>query len=221
MDQPPATSAVTLADVPDPEVGLVRRTLESVVAPGATLTGEQRRGLALRARAARASDPAGHSGGDRGRASVADPLGHMAERFAVDAASIRWAWVEELERSGVPPTTYVETLGLVARLIAVDTFCVAVGIGPVDLPAARPGPPTGEIDDAAGLDGGWVPTVGRAYPPTALTLIPAEQRGMDDVHAAFYMAIPEMANLDLQRGLHRTQMELVAARTSLLNECFF
>ena len=41
------------------------------------------------------------------------------------------------------------------------------------------------------------------------------------VEAAFYLATGEMGELDVQRGLHRTQMELVAARTSLLNECFF
>jgi hypothetical protein len=44
---------------------------------------------------------------------------------------------------------------------------------------------------------------------------------MHQLQAAFYLATGEMGELDVQRGLHRTQMELVAARTSLLNECFF
>jgi len=30
-----------------------------------------------------------------------------------------------------------------------------------------------------------------------------------------------MGLFDIQRGLHRTQMELVAARLSVLNECFY
>jgi AhpD family alkylhydroperoxidase len=30
-----------------------------------------------------------------------------------------------------------------------------------------------------------------------------------------------MARFDYQGGLHRTQMELVAARTSAINECFY
>ena len=71
------------------------------------------------------------------------------------------------------------------------------------------------------MAGGWVPTVGPASPPSALSSVPDEHEAMHDLHAIFYLAVADMADLDADRGLHRTQMELVAARTSLLNECFF
>jgi hypothetical protein len=36
-----------------------------------------------------------------------------------------------------------------------------------------------------------------------------------------YMTLGEMGNSDFRQALHRTQMELVAARTSQINECFY
>lgn len=108
-----------------------------------------------------------------------------------------------------------------ARLNAVDTFCFGVGQNLPELPASVTGEPTRAISSNASIDGGWVPTVGPAWPPTALSLVPGEHEAMHELHGAFYLTIEGMADLDAHRGLHRTQMELVAARTSLLNECFF
>lgn len=45
---------------------------------------------------------------------------------------------------------------------------------------------------------------------------------MFDVHGALYLTIQEMGDLEIVRdGLERAQMELVAARTSMLNDCFY
>ncbi len=41
------------------------------------------------------------------------------------------------------------------------------------------------------------------------------------LHGPIYLTYEEMADLDFRRGLHRSQMELVAARTSAINECFY
>ena len=109
----------------------------------------------------------------------------------------------------------------VARLQAVDTFLFALGSELAEFPVASEDCPTGEVASDAEVNRGWVPTVGPAPPPSALSAVPAEHRAMLDLHGVFYLSIPDMADLDAQRGLHRTQMELVAARTSLLNECFF
>ncbi len=105
--------------------------------------------------------------------------------------------------------------------VANDTFSFAVGAPPPELPEPSDAPPTGRIAGSASIDGGWVPTVGRAQAPTALSLLPSEHRAMHDLHGVFYLSIEEMSDLDAHRGLHRTQMELVASRTSLLNECFY
>lgn len=188
-----------------------------MVTAGATLSGRKRRALASRSR-----DLADHRSGETAaRPSASEPLDEMVFRLTVAPASIREGWVRELEQSGVPAATYVEVLGLVSRLTAVDTFSFALGLDPVELPEPADDEPTGNLATDAVIDGGWVPTVGRAFPPTALSLVPDEHEAMLDLHSVFYLAIADMGDLDADRGLHRTQMELVAARTSLLNECFF
>ena len=209
---------------PAAETALLERTARSMTTAGATLTGEQRRGLAVRSRSLTGGG-LGDGGGDTTASppppSASDPLDELTHRLTVAPASLRQGFVRELEEVGIPSSTYVETLGLVARLTAVDTFAFGLGLDPVALPPATDEPPTGEVADEATIDGGWIPTVGPASPPTALSLVPGEHRAMHDLHGVFYLSIPDMADLDAERGLHRTQMELVAARTSLLNECFF
>ena len=203
--------------LPPAETALLESTARSMATAGATLGGNQRRHLAVLSR----SLVDGGDGASTAPPSSNRPLEELTHRLATAPATIRPSWIQELEQTGIPSSTYVEVLGLVSRLIAVDTFAFALGTEPVPLPEAADDWPTGELDDEAVLDGGWVPTVGRASPPTALSLVPAELRAMLELHEVFYLSIPDMGDLDADRGLHRTQMELVAARTSLLNECFF
>ncbi|MEL6983080.1 MAG: hypothetical protein AAFO29_11705 [Actinomycetota bacterium] len=222
----------TAGEMPAAEADLLGRAARTMVTAGPTLSGTQRRKLAVQARTAAAATSADTStgtraGDDRGqpdpppRPSSNEPLDELTHRLTVAPASIRQAFVRELEGHGVPAATYVEVLGLVARLTAIDTFAIGLGVPPVDLPPPADDQPTGEVATEATIDGGWVPTVGPASPPSALSLTPSEHRAMLDLHRVFYLSIPEMGDLDADRGLHRTQMELVAARASLLNECFF
>ena len=206
---------MTVIDIPGPEEALVERAARSMASAGATLTGQERRSLALASREAvdvAATDPS---------AVEILPLVDVARRIAVAPATIRQDWVRSMEQVGISAPTYVEVLGLVARLQAIDTFSFALGHEVVELPTASDEPPTGRLAPHATMAGGWVPTVGPASPPSALSSVPDEHEAMHDLHAIFYLAVADMADLDADRGLHRTQRELVAARTSLLNECFF
>lgn len=206
---------MTAVPVPPAEAELLERSARSFVAPGPTLDGARRAGLAHTSRAAAQSPEQPHQG------DAQDPLGVLARRLTTAAHTIREADVADLEQRGIPVTTYVEVVGLVARLQAIDTFAFAVGAAPATLPEPLAGPPTGKIATDASIMGGWVPTVGPASPPSALSLLPDEHEAMHDLHGVFYLSVEGMADLDADRGLHRTQMELVASRTSLLNECFF
>lgn len=118
--------------------------------------------------------------------------------------------VESIARAGATLT------GAVRRRLALRFGAELPG-----LPDPVEGSPTGVVATEARVQGGWVPTVGPASPPNALTLVPSEHEAMHDLHGALYLSVEGMADLDADRGLHRTQMEFVAARTSLLNECFF
>jgi hypothetical protein len=207
----------TLVEAPAAEATLLDRVALALVEAGATLDGPRRRRLAVLSRSL--NGPTGTATAER--PSSGEPLDDLVHQLTVAPATVREPRVAELEHSGVPVTTYVEVVGLVARLTAIDTFRFGLGSEPIELPPAVDGQPNGRVADDATIDGGWVPTVGPASPPTALSMLPDEHSALHDVHGVFYLAVADMADLDADRGLHRTQMELVAARTSLLNECFF
>ena len=91
----------------------------------------------------------------------------------------------------------------------------------------HPGEPTRVEVAGAVLDGGWIPTVGPAFPMSVLSLAPAEHEAMVDISEVLYLA-PRggegftMGNQHVVRdGLTRSQIEFVASRTSLINDCFF
>ena len=55
----------------------------------------------------------------------------------------------------------------------------------------------------------------------AMSLVPGEVRGLLDLGDAYYMPMRAMSTPERVRSLSRSQVELVAARTSALNECFY
>jgi pyrroline-5-carboxylate reductase len=44
---------------------------------------------------------------------------------------------------------------------------------------------------------------------------------MEALHGPAYLSFAEMTDPAIKKGLSRAQIELVAARTSAVNECFF
>ena len=44
---------------------------------------------------------------------------------------------------------------------------------------------------------------------------------MFELHGVLYLSLDEMADPTIEKTLTRAQMELIAARTSLLNDCFY
>jgi hypothetical protein len=199
--------------MPDTHADLLAATALSIGESGPSLTGRQRVAIAAAARASMS--------GATPETLATEAMDELVRRLSVEAHTIRQDWIAELAAEGIDAYTYVEVLGIVARLSALDTFCFGLDADLVDLPVGSDDPPTGRVAREAAIEGGWVPTVGRAFPPTALTAVPSEHDAWEDVHNVLYLSMAEMRDLDVNKGLHRTQMELVAARTSLLNDCFF
>lgn len=150
---------------------------------------------------------------------------------AVDAARtlggepgvIRRDTVDGWTAGGLDETGYVELVGIVSRLTAVDSFHRAMGLPLEPLPRPEPGEGSG-----AGLPSGakrtrrsHAPTVGPPTIPSVLSAVPAENQAWMDLADAMYLTFAEMESPDIVKDLHRRQIEVVAARTSLLNECFF
>jgi hypothetical protein len=188
------------------------RTFANVAAAGATWTGGERLAIAAEARRARSGEPP--SGTLPAEATEAVRL--LADR----PAEARREWVARLVAGGLGYPRYVEIVGVVSRVVAADTLCEALGRAVEPLPEAVAGEPSGEI--AEGAPGkAWVPMVGRTSITQALSLIPAENAELERFHGPMYLTFEEMSQPTIARGLNRPQMELLAARTSAFNECFY
>lgn len=181
--------------------------------PGATWTGAQRVFLAAEARRSRADEPPAHG--------LPPAAIDAARLLAAEPAAISRSRVEGLVTAGLGYERYVEMIGVVSQVVAADTFAEALGLAPAPLPEPGPGEPTGETQPAARLEQAWVPMVGGRSIAQALSLVPAENAAVERFHAAMYLPFGEISNPAFARTLTRPQMELLAARTSWRNACFY
>jgi hypothetical protein len=186
---------------------------EQLGSAGASFTGSQRVAIAAAARAARAGAPA--------IGQLNPKIEEVARRVGAEPATIRRPWVRTVVDGDIGEARYVEIVGVVSRLSAIDTFCHALGMRLEPLPEPSPEAPTGEIDPEATPGKGYVSMVGGTSIVGGLSLVPAEMDAQEDLHGPLYLTYEQMAETDFKRGLHRTQMELIAARTSAVNECFY
>lgn len=111
-----------------------------------------------------------------------------------------------------------------AQANCLDRFADGLGLPRIALREPHDGEPTQLVPDGAMLRDHWVPTVDLDAPQVirALSGVPAENAAMFILSDAQYIPIDEMGELAADRNsLTRTQVELVAARTSKLNECFY
>ncbi len=190
--------------------GVIDEQWRSLGEPGTWLAGSQRLAVVRSARAHPTTAPAEPTS-----------LEEVARLVAHHASTITADTVDAIEAAGIDRTTYVEIVGIVSRVVATDTFDRGIGRSRRALPDAFDGSPSREPVTDARRRGGWVPTVGAIGPPTALTSVRREAADQEALHEVLYLSYRGMADLDATRGLHRSQMELVAARVSLVNDCFF
>ena len=184
-----------------------------MAAPGTWWTGAERVAIVATARAAREGRAVPSS-------SLTSAAVEAARRLAVDP-HVDQPWIDDLVQGGVDLFSYVELLALVTRISAVDSFFFGIGADPLVLPSPAPGRPTGQKVAEAEIQGALVPTVGVPFPPTALTAVPPEAEALGDLHTVLYLSMFEMGDLHIVKDLTRVQIEFIAARTSLLNDCFY
>lgn len=197
-----------------PDIGrLFRREWDRLAKAGTWWSGTERVAVAARARHARY--------GDEAPGPVLPPVAAEAvDAIAAHPAGIRQQWVVGIaEELGYPK--YVEIVGVVGRLASVDSFHTGMGALREPLPGPEPGPPSQAEEPMARLGPAWVPMVGGSSITRALSLVDAESTAQEDMHGPMYMTYEGMAELDYVAGLSRAQMEVVASRTSAVNECFY
>ncbi len=193
---------------------LASRQFAELATPGVWWTGSQKTAIAATARAALADQA---SAG--GLTAVAE---EATRRVATDAISIRRDDIERWIDAGMRVQAYVELVGIVCRVVALDTASFGLGLAATNLPTPSNGDPSCVPADDVAYPDGWVPTNGPAFPPTALSSVPGATELMFDVHGVLYLSMEQMGSHSSSRdGMSRAQIELAAARTSYLNDCFY
>ncbi len=221
-------------------------TLNSLANPGHWFTAEERRSIVAAAREAR--QDAGlqeHNPVDSAADtnSLSAGVKRVAQQVAVSTNDIDRGFFEQAQADGLSDAEYVEIVGIVSRAVNMDIFARGIGVPPRALPAPIEGEPSRTRPRTARQEGAWVPTIpgglrgeaeakqlyGSSDPQAApfiyraLSLVPTEAAGLIKLGGAQYLGIGNFMDLGFtyEPTLSRPQYELVAARVSALNACFY
>ncbi len=192
-----------------------RHVWDRLASAGTWWTGIERVAIAAVGRAAYQDQPIPES-------FLPPPGREAAALLGKEPAGVTEELIAEWEARGLEASAYVELIGIVAQVTTVDTFHRAMSLELEPFPDPRSGEPSRRIPSPpARRTRAWVPMVGPPTIPTSLSAVPEEMEALESLHGSAYLAYHEMADPAIQKGLTRAQMELVAARTSAINECFF
>lgn len=135
-----------------------------------------------------------------------------------DSGRLTRRWFDDVIDMGMPPEAYVELVAVTASSVIVDTFAQGMGLDMPELPEPVGGAPTLERSDDVEDAGAWLPLAreGRANILRSLGLVPSALKLFFGTFGRSYYMAP-----DSQFTLDRGQVELVAARVSAVNECFY
>lgn len=184
-----------------------------LASPGTWLTGEERVATASETRAARAGVDA--------RTGLHSDFVEVAQTVSQVPGEITAAWVDNVVERLPDIATYVELVGIAARMSAVDSYVRGVGAAVEPLPEPIFGEPSRVPNPAARQRRAFVPTAGGDGPPRMLSAVPEEAQAQMELHGVLYLSEAEMAELARVKALSRPQMEFVACRVSYLNDCVF
>jgi hypothetical protein len=221
-------------------------------APGTWWTGSEKLAIAAEARAApecalcrerkAAVSPFAVDGTHAGPALLPAEVVDVVHRIVTDPGRLSRSWCDGVLAKTLDDGRYVELIGTVVSITALDVFARAIGADTAPLPAAQAGEPSRERPASAVDQGAWVPLVpfgeaggadaervygGLDAVPNigrALSLVPSQVEALRAFSGPHYMTIEHVGDPSYEtpgRALDRLQMELVAARVSKLNDCFY
>jgi alkylhydroperoxidase family enzyme len=221
---------------------------EHLGSPGTWWTGQQRVAIAAESRSATgctlcrerkaALSPNAVRGSHDSLGELPEDVVETIHRIRTDPARLSKAWFDRVIASGLTEMQYVELVGVVTLLAGVDYFGRALGIGLFRLPAPLAGEPSRHRPESAKPGTGWVPMIApedadgpevdlygdTPFVPNimrALSLVPDEARALQRSSNAHYVPVAQIGDPTVRKSLDRMQIELLAARVSALNECFY
>lgn len=216
-----------------------RRSWQMLASPGDWWTGAERISIAAETRRASAlvdglPDPGA------GPAELPEAAAFAVHKLIGDLPNVTREWYDETTTAaGMTDARYIELLGVVVHVWSVDEFHRALSLPLEPLPEPVAGEPTRIRPAGATSHGSWPPTVrpedlgereadiydGAEYAANvraAMSLHPDSVRWLSDLFDAHYLSWVEIGSeQESFRVLTRPQRELVAARVSALNECFY
>ena len=223
------------------------RSWQRLARPGTWLTAERRLAIAAEARRAPscalcrerkdALSPNAVAGKHQSLGTLPDNLVEVIHRIRTDPGRLTRGWYDKLLASGLSEEEYVETVGVVVNIVAVDTFARGIGMPLRALSKAEPGAPSRRRPKGVKHGGAWVPWLDAGdtgpdeadlYPPgppaaniyKAMSLVPDEVRGFFDLVRTQYLPRPAMHDFSREyRAISHAQIELLAARVSAINRC--
>lgn len=162
----------------------------------------------------------------------------MIHRIRTDASRLTERFYQDALAGGLSDAEYVETVGVMANVITVDSFCDALGAPRFALPAPQGGAPTRHRPAGAKPGLAWMPTLApedltdaeagmydglaAVNIHRALSLVPAEVIGFFDIDAEHYLPDSLLRDFGNEpRDLTHAQIEFLAARVSAINQCVY
>ena len=206
----------------------LRKSWADIGRTGTWWTGPERVAIAALARAERIQrnePPWSRNRSDPGTALPGKAI-EAARKIGADPTHLDRDWAETTI-AGLGDAPYVELASVVVTTVAADAFCEAMGIEHEPLPEPDAGEPTRRRPAGMGDIGAWVPVQvvdwRRANVARALSLVPDGVRTFFRMVVAMYSgAATDFENMVWDhRPLSRPQVELIAARVSALNQCFY
>jgi len=221
---------------------------EHLRSPGTWWTGQQRVAIAVESRNATsctlcrkrkaALSPNAVQGNHGTLAELPENMVEAIHRISTDPARLSKAWFDRVIAGGLQDAQYVELVGVITLLAGIDYFACALGIAPFPLPDPLAGEPSQHRPASAKPGTGWVPMIApedaagpeadlygnTPFVPNimrALSLVPDEARALQRSSNAHYVSVAQIGDPTVRKSLDRMQIELVAARVSALNECFY
>lgn len=219
-----AIDDVVSADIVD----AARIAWDGLAQPGAWWTGAQRIAIAQATRRAAPRPlwdraPELTDVGDDPAGVLTDFELAVVERVTVQASSIdRDTYSYIVGRIG--EDKYAELAAIVSQVVPVDHLHDSLGHDREPLPAPEPGEVSGERPGGLVEDVAFLPTVpadGLPHVAVSLSLAQADNARRMLIVRAMYAGTRFGEMVWTHRALSRPQIELVAARTSALNECFY
>lgn len=177
----------------------------------------------------------------RSEADLSATRVELIHKLVTDPGRITRSWVDQLHADGIGDGEYVEIAALVSSVLVVDTFHTALGLPLRELPTPIAGNPSGKRPRTAAMEDAFVPLIAADALTDDYTDIYDTEHFVPNVHRAFslvpdatrlanvlmaahyfpYEKVTQYTDADHNYAINKMQIELLAARVSKYNDCFY